>query len=90
VDLREKGRGLGKALLKDAILRTLRAADIAGLKAIFVQAKDEDAQRFNVRHGSITLPGRSLPALLPARSVASVVWRKEPRGEAWDRVGVSH
>src|SRR5437762_12311675 len=35
VDLQEKGRGLGQARLKDAVLRTLQAADIAGLKAIF-------------------------------------------------------
>lgn len=32
VDQREKGKGLSKALLKDAILRTMQAAEIAGLK----------------------------------------------------------
>ena len=30
VDHREQGKGLGKALLKDAILRTIQAAEIAG------------------------------------------------------------
>lgn len=57
VDQRDKGQGLGKALLKDAILRTLQAADIAGLKAIFVQAKDQDAERFYAKHGFIPSPG---------------------------------
>ena len=40
VDVREQGKGLGKGLLKDAILRTLQAADIAGLRAILVHAKN--------------------------------------------------
>ncbi len=31
VDHREQGKGLGKALLKNAILRTIQAAEIAGL-----------------------------------------------------------
>lgn len=65
VDLPEKGQGLGKALLKDAILRALQAADIAGLKAIFVQAKDQDAQRFYAGHGFIPSPGDPFHLFFP-------------------------
>src|SRR5205085_5565413 len=65
VDLHERGKGLGDALLKDAILRTLQAADIAGLKAIFVQAKDADAQRFYSKHGFIPSPGDPLHLFFP-------------------------
>jgi predicted N-acetyltransferase YhbS len=65
VDLQEKGQGLGKALLKDAVLRTLQAADIAGLKAIFVQAKDQDAEQFYARHGFIPSPGDPLRLFFP-------------------------
>lgn len=36
--------GLGKALLKDALLRTAQAADIAGIRALLVHAKDEEAR----------------------------------------------
>jgi hypothetical protein len=36
----------GEALLKDAMLRTLQAAEIAGIRAFAVHAKDEDAQQF--------------------------------------------
>lgn len=32
---------MGKALLKDAMLRTLQSADIAGIRALVVHAKDE-------------------------------------------------
>lgn len=46
VDSREQGKGLGKALLKDALLRTLHAADIAGIRTLFVHAKDDKAQAF--------------------------------------------
>jgi predicted N-acetyltransferase YhbS len=65
VDLGEKGQGLGKALLKDAVLRTLQAADIAGLKAIFVQAQDQDAERFYAKHGFIPSPGDPLHLFFP-------------------------
>lgn len=41
VDKKEQGQGIGKALLKDALIRTVAAADIAGLKAIVVDAIDE-------------------------------------------------
>ena len=51
VDEREQRRGLGKALLKDAILRTLQAAEIAGLRALIVHAKDAAAREFYVRFG---------------------------------------
>ncbi len=33
VDLAHQGQGLGRALLKDALLRTLQAADIAGIRS---------------------------------------------------------
>ncbi len=46
VDVREQGRGLGKALLRDSLLRTLHAADIAGIRALFVHAKDDKAKAF--------------------------------------------
>ena len=47
----EQGHGLGKGLLKDALLRTLHAADIAGLRAVIVHAKDEVAKKFYMRFG---------------------------------------
>lgn len=46
VDQREQGRGLGAALLKDALRRAAKAADIAGIRALFVHAKDNEAQTF--------------------------------------------
>lgn len=41
-----QGRKLGVGLLKDAMLRTLQAADIAGIRAFVVHAKDDEAKAF--------------------------------------------
>lgn len=46
VDHTHQGVGLGRALLKDALIRTGRAADIAGIRALLVHAKDEEAKNW--------------------------------------------
>ena len=51
VESSHQGRGLGRALLRDAVLRTIQAADIAGIRAILVHAISEDAKRFYERCG---------------------------------------
>jgi GNAT superfamily N-acetyltransferase len=53
VDQAWHGQGLGQALLRDAILRTLQAAQIAGIRAILVHAISDDARRFYLRHGFV-------------------------------------
>lgn len=44
VDRTEQGRGIGKALIQDALLRTAAAADIVGVRAVLVHAKDDEAR----------------------------------------------
>lgn len=46
VDVRHQNKGIGKALVRDAVLRTLQASEIAGIRAILVQAIDEKAKQF--------------------------------------------
>ena len=46
VSLDHQGKGLGRALLKDALLRTAQAADIAGIRCVVVHAKDEAARQW--------------------------------------------
>lgn len=46
VDKREQRQGLGAALLKDALIRSAKAADIAGIRALFVHAKNDEAAAF--------------------------------------------
>ena len=49
VSAEHQGRGVGRGLLKDAMLRTLQAADIAGIRAFAVHAKDDEARAFYER-----------------------------------------
>lgn len=51
VDRRWQGRGLGLSLLKDAILRAMTIAEIAGMRAVVVHAKDDAAKAFYQRFG---------------------------------------
>lgn len=46
VSSRWQGRGVGAGLLRDAVIRTIRAADIAGIRALVVHAKDDEARNF--------------------------------------------
>ncbi|MCX7192194.1 MAG: GNAT family N-acetyltransferase [Proteobacteria bacterium] len=46
IDRVHQRKGLGQALLRDALLRTAQAADIAGVRALLVHAKDEAARQW--------------------------------------------
>jgi len=51
-----QGRKLGAGLLKDAMRRTLQAADIGGIRAFAVHAKDTPARQFYEHFGFIASP----------------------------------
>ena len=51
-----QGKGLGSGLLKDAMMRTLQAADIAGIRAFAVHAKDQEAKAFYERFDFVGSP----------------------------------
>ena len=65
VDRSQQGKGLGRALLKDAILRTLKAAEIAGMRALLVHALDEKAAGFYQHNGFLVSPIDPLVLMLP-------------------------
>lgn len=46
VDLDWQGKGVAAGLLRDAMQRTVQVADIAGLRAFLVHAKDDRAKAF--------------------------------------------
>src|SRR5439155_7182951 len=46
IDRQEQGKGLGKALLKDAVLRARQVSELVGCRAVLVHAKDSAAQAF--------------------------------------------
>lgn len=56
VSLAWQGKGAGAGLLKDAMKRTLVAADIAGIRAFGVHAKDDGARAYYERFGFVASP----------------------------------
>ena len=64
VDQTYQGRRLGASLLRDAILRTLQAADIAGIRAILVHALSEDAKKFYERCGFSPSPADPMTLMI--------------------------
>lgn len=65
VDVEWQGRGLGSDLLRDAVLRTMAAAAIGGIRAIMIHAIDERAAAFYARSGFLASPHRPLTYFLP-------------------------
>ena len=51
-----QGKGVGAGLLKDAMRRTLMAAEIAGIRAFGVHATDDGARAWYERFGFIASP----------------------------------
>lgn len=56
VSARWQGRKIGAGLLKDSMCRTVQAADIAGIRALAVHAKDDEARAFYERFDFVPSP----------------------------------
>jgi GNAT superfamily N-acetyltransferase len=67
-----QGHGLGAGLLKDAMRRTLQAADIAGIRAFAVHAIDETARRFYEHFGFIPSPTDPLHLFLLIKDIRRI------------------
>ena len=64
VDTAEQGKGLGKALFRDALRRSLSGAEAIGGRAFLVHAKDEEARTFYLRCGMEASPTNVLHLFL--------------------------
>lgn len=51
VDQSQQGKGLGRALVRDAGLRVIQAADIIGIRGMIVHALSSDAKDFYLKVG---------------------------------------
>jgi GNAT superfamily N-acetyltransferase len=70
IDLKFQGRGIGTALLKDAVLRTVQAAKIAGIRAILVHAISEGAKRFYEILGFRASPTNPMTLMITVQAAA--------------------
>jgi GNAT superfamily N-acetyltransferase len=73
VDRQWQGQGIGKALLRDALQRTLQAADIAGIRAFAVHAKDEEARNFYQKFDFIPSPTDPMHLFVLLKDVKRIV-----------------
>jgi GNAT superfamily N-acetyltransferase len=67
-----QGRKIGAGLLKDAMSRTIRAADIAGIRAFAVHAKDASARQFYEHFGFAASPTDPLHLYLLIKDIQRI------------------
>ncbi|GFE71945.1 GNAT family N-acetyltransferase [Chroococcus sp. FPU101] len=74
VDCSWKGKGIGRGLLRDAILRTSKASHLAGIKAILVHALSvsEEAKTFYLKAGFKASPIEPLTLMISLKEVKVV------------------
>jgi GNAT superfamily N-acetyltransferase len=73
VDVSVTGRGLGAWLLRDAMLRTVSAAETIGVRAMLVHAQDQEARRFYLRHGLEPSPSDPLHLMILLKDIAASI-----------------
>jgi predicted N-acetyltransferase YhbS len=76
MDIKFQGRGIGSALLKDAVFRTVQAAEIAGIRAILVHAISESAKRFYEKLGFIASPTNPMTLMITVQAAAHTMAEK--------------
>lgn len=68
VDENYHGQGIGKALLRDAILRTLNTSEEIGIVALLVHAISVEAKNFYLSYGFIESPIHPMTLLLTCKT----------------------
>lgn len=64
IDTSWQGKGLGVALLQDAVMRTTQAAGILGIYGLLVHALSVEAKAFYEHHGFIASPTQPMTLIL--------------------------
>lgn len=66
-------KGVGRALLRDAVLRTLQAAHIAGIRAFAVHAKNEQARQYYEQFDFVSSPVDPLHLFVLLKDLAKMI-----------------
>jgi GNAT superfamily N-acetyltransferase len=72
VDLNYQGQKVGSALLKEALLKTLEASSIIGVRAVLVHAKNQPAADFYAKYGFVPSPVDSFHMMLILKDIAKI------------------
>lgn len=73
VDHSYQRQGLGSALLRDALLRTLNAASIAGIRAVLLHAISDEAKRFYEEAGFSASPIEPMTMMIALADVEKAI-----------------
>ena len=76
VDKTHQRKGLGRALLKDALLRTLQVSDIAGIRALIVHAKNDAARQWYLEWEFEPSPTDPFHLFLMLKDLKAIVGKK--------------
>lgn len=71
VDLSFHRKGVGAALLQDAVLRTIRAGGILGIRGLLVHAISAEARVFYEQYGFTPSPTQPMTLILSLKGLAS-------------------
>lgn len=69
VDGSFQGRGLGVALLQDAVIRTAQASGIVGIRGLLVHAISEEVKAFYEFHGFVASPTQPMTLILSLKGI---------------------
>lgn len=76
VDRRAQGRGIGAALLKDAMQRSLKLSDAVGTALFIIHCRDDEAKRFYLANGDFAeSPAHPMHLLLPFKQIRALLPR---------------
>ncbi|PIP38132.1 MAG: GNAT family N-acetyltransferase [Desulfobacterales bacterium CG23_combo_of_CG06-09_8_20_14_all_51_8] len=64
IDKMWQGKGLGAALLQDAVLRTIQAGGILGIRGLLVHTISDEAKTFYEHHGFTVSPTQPMTLIL--------------------------
>jgi len=75
VDQRAQGRGIGAALLKDALLRAYKLSNEVGFAALLVHCANDHAREFYLSQSShfVPCPGAENHLMLPLRALREFI-----------------
>ena len=80
VDLHWQKKGVGGGLLKNALLRTVQAADIAGIRALVAHAKDSHAKGFYEYFDCLPSPSDPLHRFIILKGARKILSYKAGQG----------
>jgi GNAT superfamily N-acetyltransferase len=73
VDVQYQHRGLGRALLRDAAIRVVQAADLIGIRGLIVHALDDDARQFYQQLGFSPSPLEPMTLMISLQDIRALL-----------------